>query len=109
MLVVLIDTQCRFLSKNPAIVAGMAGSLLLRKAASTAFLRKKRSMVTSDIIEVLGDRFKPFSVNLYAVLVTRYALVILLNSRSALIASLVSRDLLSVFCASRQHARVVSC
>lgn len=43
------------LSKNPAVVAAVAGSLLLRKAASEAFMQKKRSMVTTDIIEVLGN------------------------------------------------------
>uniref|UniRef100_A0A0A9DZI3 Uncharacterized protein n=1 Tax=Arundo donax TaxID=35708 RepID=A0A0A9DZI3_ARUDO len=32
----------------------IAGSLLLRKAASLAFERNKRSTVTTDIIEYLG-------------------------------------------------------
>eukprot|EP00250_Pteridium_aquilinum_P018831 c24214_g4_i2 orf=401-1423(-) len=42
-------------SKNPAVSAAIAGSLLLRKAAAKAFMQKKRSMVTTDIIEVLGS------------------------------------------------------
>ncbi|KAI5076596.1 hypothetical protein GOP47_0008661 [Adiantum capillus-veneris] len=42
------------LSKNPALVAAMAGSLLVRKTASEAYLQKKRSMVTGDLIEVIG-------------------------------------------------------
>ncbi|KAH7291212.1 hypothetical protein KP509_29G006600 [Ceratopteris richardii] len=42
------------LSKNPAVVAAVAGSLLLRKAASNAYVHKKRSMVTTDIVEQIG-------------------------------------------------------
>lgn len=40
---------------NPAMVAAVGGSLLLRKAASEAYKLKKRSMVTTDIIELIGD------------------------------------------------------
>lgn len=42
------------LSKNPAVVASVAGSIILRRAASEAFSQKKRSMVTTDIIDYLG-------------------------------------------------------
>ncbi|KAL2339156.1 hypothetical protein Fmac_013602 [Flemingia macrophylla] len=40
--------------KNPTILGCIAGSALLRKAASLAFLNNKRSTVTGDIIECLG-------------------------------------------------------
>ncbi|KAJ1275390.1 hypothetical protein BS78_05G132100 [Paspalum vaginatum] len=39
---------------NPMTLGCIAGSLLLRKAASHAFEKNKRSTVTSDIIEFLG-------------------------------------------------------
>lgn len=39
---------------NPMTLGCIAGSLLLRKAASHAFAKNKRSTVTSDIIEFLG-------------------------------------------------------
>lgn len=45
--------QCRV---NPMTLGCIAGSLLLRKAASHAFEKNKRSTVTSDIIEFLGKR-----------------------------------------------------
>ncbi|PNT63736.1 hypothetical protein BRADI_4g20537v3 [Brachypodium distachyon] len=41
-------------SVNPMILGCIAGSLLLRKAAGLAFEKKKRSTVTTDIIEFLG-------------------------------------------------------
>lgn len=39
---------------NPALIGCVAGSALLRKAASIAFQNKKRATLTSDIIEFLG-------------------------------------------------------
>ncbi|CAN1193157.1 ATP-dependent (S)-NAD(P)H-hydrate dehydratase [Linum perenne] len=39
---------------NPAILGCIAGSALLRRAASLAFENRKRSTLTSDIIECLG-------------------------------------------------------
>ncbi|XP_042967176.1 ATP-dependent (S)-NAD(P)H-hydrate dehydratase isoform X2 [Carya illinoinensis] len=39
---------------NPTILGCIAGSALMRKAASLAFQNKKRSTLTSDIIECLG-------------------------------------------------------
>uniref|UniRef100_A0A803MAV1 ATP-dependent (S)-NAD(P)H-hydrate dehydratase n=1 Tax=Chenopodium quinoa TaxID=63459 RepID=A0A803MAV1_CHEQI len=42
---------------NPALIGCVAGSALLRKAASIAFQNKKRATLTSDIIEFLGMRF----------------------------------------------------
>ncbi|XP_047254665.1 ATP-dependent (S)-NAD(P)H-hydrate dehydratase isoform X4 [Capsicum annuum] len=41
-------------SMNPTILGCVAGSALLRKAASMAFDNKKRSTLTGDIIECLG-------------------------------------------------------
>lgn len=41
-------------SKNPAVLGSIAGSAMMRKAASLAFSDKKRSTVTGDIIECLG-------------------------------------------------------
>ncbi|CAO2141501.1 unnamed protein product, partial [Urochloa humidicola] len=43
--------QCRV---NPMTLGCIAGSLLLRKAASLAFEKSKRSTVTTDIIDFLG-------------------------------------------------------
>ncbi|KAM3755229.1 hypothetical protein ACB098_02G024900 [Castanea mollissima] len=40
---------------NPTILGCIAGSALMRKAASLAFQNKKRSTLTSDIIECLGQ------------------------------------------------------
>lgn len=40
--------------KDPSMLACVAGSALLRKAASVAFENKKRATLTSDIIECLG-------------------------------------------------------
>ncbi|KAJ1428764.1 ATP-dependent [Sesbania bispinosa] len=40
--------------KNPAVLGCIAGSAMMRKAASLAFLDKKRSTVTGDIIQCLG-------------------------------------------------------
>ncbi|XP_057533683.1 ATP-dependent (S)-NAD(P)H-hydrate dehydratase isoform X2 [Amaranthus tricolor] len=40
---------------NPTIMGCVAGSALLRKAASLAFENKKRSTLTGDIIECLGQ------------------------------------------------------
>lgn len=41
-------------SKNPTMLGCIAGSTLMRKAASLAFENKKRSTLTTDIIECLG-------------------------------------------------------
>ncbi|KFK26158.1 hypothetical protein AALP_AA8G210800 [Arabis alpina] len=41
--------------ENPAILGCIAASGLLRKAASLAFTKHKRSTLTSDIIECLGE------------------------------------------------------
>ncbi|CAM8915100.1 unnamed protein product [Rhodiola kirilowii] len=41
---------------NPAVLGCIAGSALMRKAASLAFHSKKRSTLTTDIIEYLGER-----------------------------------------------------
>jgi ATP-dependent NAD(P)H-hydrate dehydratase len=38
------------------ILGCIAGSLLLRKAASLGFEKNKRSTVTTDIIDFLGQR-----------------------------------------------------
>ncbi|XVF63197.1 hypothetical protein PTKIN_Ptkin09bG0068700 [Pterospermum kingtungense] len=40
---------------NPTVLGCIAGSALLRKAASLAFEHKKRSTLTTDIIECLGQ------------------------------------------------------
>lgn len=42
--------------RNPTVLGCIAGSALLRKAASLAFNDKKRSTLTGDIIECLGIR-----------------------------------------------------
>ncbi|KAK1266261.1 ATP-dependent (S)-NAD(P)H-hydrate dehydratase [Acorus gramineus] len=42
--------------QNPMILGCIAGSTLLRKAASLAFKDKKRATLTTDIIECLGRR-----------------------------------------------------
>ncbi|KAF3330908.1 ATP-dependent (S)-NAD(P)H-hydrate dehydratase [Carex littledalei] len=42
-------------SLNPLILGCVAGSILLRKAATAAFASKKRATLTTDIIEFLGD------------------------------------------------------
>lgn len=39
---------------NPTMLGCIAGSTLMRKAASVAFEDKKRSTLTTDIIECLG-------------------------------------------------------
>ncbi|KAF7837244.1 ATP-dependent (S)-NAD(P)H-hydrate dehydratase isoform X1 [Senna tora] len=50
---ILSGRQERFLC---FVLGSIAGSTLMRKAASLAFLNKKRSTVTGDIIECLGRR-----------------------------------------------------
>ncbi|KAH9320973.1 hypothetical protein KI387_015612, partial [Taxus chinensis] len=47
------DLKFRF-SSNPVILGAIAGSVLMRKAASVAFEEHKRSTLTTNIIEVLG-------------------------------------------------------
>ncbi|GAB2215788.1 hypothetical protein Droror1_Dr00020189 [Drosera rotundifolia] len=49
------------LPMNPTIVGCVAGCALLRKAASVAFEEKKRSTLTSDIIECLGTSLEEIS------------------------------------------------
>ena len=44
------------ISSNPTMVGALAGSLLCRKAAANAFSQHKRSTVTTNIIECLGQR-----------------------------------------------------
>lgn len=44
-------------SMNPTMLGCIAGSILMRKAASLAFEDKRRSTLTSDIIECLGRRW----------------------------------------------------
>ncbi|KAL5782536.1 hypothetical protein ACOSP7_007565 [Xanthoceras sorbifolium] len=46
---------------NPAVLGCIAASALLRKAASLAFEKKKRSTLTSDIIECLGRSLEDIS------------------------------------------------
>lgn len=46
---------------NPTVMGCMAGSILLRKAASLAFASKRRSTLTSDIIELLGRSLEEIS------------------------------------------------
>ncbi|KAI4317763.1 hypothetical protein L6164_025606 [Bauhinia variegata] len=55
------DPNKNLSSKNPAVLGCIAGSALMRKAASLAFLNKKRSTVTGDIIECLGRSFEDIS------------------------------------------------
>jgi len=43
------------ISSNPTMVGALAGSLLCRKAAANAFSQHKRSTVTTNIIECLGQ------------------------------------------------------
>lgn len=49
------------LSMNPTMLGCIAGSILMRKAASYAFENKKRSTLTSDIIECLGRSMEALS------------------------------------------------
>ncbi|MBA0737923.1 hypothetical protein Gogos_011340 [Gossypium gossypioides] len=46
---------------NPTVLGCIAGSALLRKAAALAFEHKKRSTLTTDIIEHLGQRYTHLS------------------------------------------------
>ncbi|KAK7387794.1 hypothetical protein VNO78_22587 [Psophocarpus tetragonolobus] len=48
------DLNSNLSCKNPTVLGCIAGSTILRKAASLAFSNKKRSTVTGDIIECLG-------------------------------------------------------
>ncbi|KAL5541642.1 hypothetical protein UlMin_009352 [Ulmus minor] len=47
--------------RNPTVLGCIAGSTLLRKAASLAFINKKRSTLTTDIIECLGSSLEDIS------------------------------------------------
>ncbi|XP_074320052.1 ATP-dependent (S)-NAD(P)H-hydrate dehydratase [Silene latifolia] len=46
---------------NPTVLGCVAGSALLRKAASAAFENKRRSTLTTDIIEYLGNSLEDIS------------------------------------------------
>ncbi|MED6158701.1 hypothetical protein PIB30_035242 [Stylosanthes scabra] len=48
------DSNSNLSCENPAVLGCIAGSAMMRKAASVAFSHKKRSTVTGDIIECLG-------------------------------------------------------
>ncbi|KAL2506773.1 ATP-dependent (S)-NAD(P)H-hydrate dehydratase [Abeliophyllum distichum] len=48
-------------SASPTILGCIAGSAILRKAASLAFENKRRSTLTSDIIECLGESLDELS------------------------------------------------
>ncbi|KAK7359733.1 hypothetical protein VNO77_01698 [Canavalia gladiata] len=48
------DSNSNLSCKNPAVLGCIAGSAMMRKAASLAFSNKKRSTVTGDIIGCLG-------------------------------------------------------
>ncbi|XP_047153168.1 ATP-dependent (S)-NAD(P)H-hydrate dehydratase isoform X1 [Vigna umbellata] len=55
------DSNSNLSCKNPTVLGCIAGSAILRKAASLAFLKKKRSTVTGDIIECLGQSLEDIS------------------------------------------------
>lgn len=48
-------------ASSPMVLGCIAGSALLRRAASLAFLNKKRSTLTSDIIDCLGKSLEDIS------------------------------------------------
>ncbi|XP_039120384.1 ATP-dependent (S)-NAD(P)H-hydrate dehydratase [Dioscorea cayenensis subsp. rotundata] len=48
-------------SQNPMVLGSVAGSALLRKAASLAFVNNKRATLTTDIIECLGASLESIS------------------------------------------------
>ncbi|KAJ8445748.1 hypothetical protein Cgig2_026075 [Carnegiea gigantea] len=52
--ILILGSQAHSKLKDPSMLACVAGSALLRKAASVAFENKKRATLTSDIIESLG-------------------------------------------------------
>ncbi|KAF3457192.1 hypothetical protein FNV43_RR01849 [Rhamnella rubrinervis] len=53
-LILAPDGDLNISPRNPTVLGCIAGSALLRKAASIAFKDKKRSTLTGDIIECLG-------------------------------------------------------
>ncbi|KHN03056.1 ATP-dependent (S)-NAD(P)H-hydrate dehydratase [Glycine soja] len=55
------DSNSNIRFKNPTVLGCIAGSAILRKAASLAFSNKKRSTVTGDIIECLGKSLEDIS------------------------------------------------
>ncbi|KAH1200709.1 ATP-dependent (S)-NAD(P)H-hydrate dehydratase [Glycine soja] len=55
------DSNSNLSCKNPIVLGCIAGSAILRKAASLAFSNKKRSTVTGDIIECLGRSLEDIS------------------------------------------------
>ncbi|WVZ13210.1 hypothetical protein V8G54_017740 [Vigna mungo] len=55
------DSNSNLCCKNPTVLGCIAGSAILRKAASLAFLKKKRSTLTGDIIECLGQSLEDIS------------------------------------------------
>lgn len=46
----------RNISSNPAVVAALGASIVVRKASSSSFLKHKRSMMATNVIEELGGR-----------------------------------------------------
>ncbi|KNA21544.1 hypothetical protein SOVF_042040 [Spinacia oleracea] len=52
--VLLAEEDLGIRTMNPTVIGCVAGSALLRKAASITFQNKKRATLTSDIIEYLG-------------------------------------------------------
>ncbi|XP_022979515.1 ATP-dependent (S)-NAD(P)H-hydrate dehydratase [Cucurbita maxima] len=57
----VIDGNLATSPKNPTVLGCIAGSALLRKAASLAFENKKRSTLTTDIIEFLWRSLEDIS------------------------------------------------
>ncbi|KAG0492190.1 hypothetical protein HPP92_005588 [Vanilla planifolia] len=50
----LVEESYKLSNVNPMVLGSIAGSALLRKAASLAYANKKRSTLTTDIIDYLG-------------------------------------------------------
>ncbi|QHO15357.1 ATP-dependent (S)-NAD(P)H-hydrate dehydratase [Arachis hypogaea] len=53
--IIAADPNSNLSCKNSAVLGCVAGSAMMRKAASLAFCHKKRSTVTGDIIECVGE------------------------------------------------------
>lgn len=60
-----------FRYKNPMVLGCIAASALLRKAALAAFEKNKRSTLTTDIIEHLGERWSSLDINIIRYLTNR--------------------------------------
>ncbi|KAG0494297.1 hypothetical protein HPP92_005291 [Vanilla planifolia] len=50
----IVEESYKLSNVNPMVLGSIAGSALLRKAASFAYANKKRSTLTTDIIDYLG-------------------------------------------------------